>query len=339
MRLSRALGGALVAAAALVSGSSDAAPAHVLRFATIAPDGTEWARLSRSFSREVEQATEGNVVVKWYFGGIAGDEQGMIDRVRRGQLDGVASGGMMCQRLAPSMRVMRIVGLFQSRDEALYVLGRLKPRLDREFAASGFANLGEAGFGSDVLFSREPVRTFADLKRLKLWVWDLDDVFRTEAPAIGLNLVPMPVEAALGSYERGEVDGMIGIPSAALAYQWSSRARYVSDLRMGYLMGCLVVSNTAFDPLPVRDRQVVLQAAAKLMRQMEDMGDHQDAALLHTLFVRQGMKHVDTPQTLRSQFLEASRRARETLAPKLAEPALLNEVTSWLADYRSERAQ
>jgi TRAP-type transport system periplasmic protein len=339
MRLSRAFGGALVAVAALVSGSSDAAPAHVLRFATIAPDGTEWARLSRSFSREVEQATEGNVVVKWYFGGIAGDEQGMIDRVRRGQLDGVASGGMMCQRLAPSMRVMRIVGLFQSRDEALYVLGRLKPRLDREFAASGFANLGEAGFGSDVLFSREPVRTFADLKRLKLWVWNLDDVFRSEAPAIGLNVLPMSVESALGSYERGEIDGMIGIPTAALAYQWSTRARYVSDLRMGYLMGCLVVSNTSFDPLPVRDRQAVLQAAAKLMRQMEDMGEQQDAALLRTLFVRQGMKHVDPPQTLRTQFLEMARRARETLGPKLAEPALLNEVTTWLADYRSERAQ
>ncbi|MGZ3405855.1 MAG: hypothetical protein ACXVAN_05380, partial [Polyangia bacterium] len=70
-------------ALALASSSlaaAHASPAHVLRFATIAPDGTEWARLSRNFAREVEQGTDGEVQIKWYFGGIAGDEKEMIAR-------------------------------------------------------------------------------------------------------------------------------------------------------------------------------------------------------------------------------------------------------------------
>jgi TRAP-type C4-dicarboxylate transport system substrate-binding protein len=216
-RASCALAFALGLASSL--SAARAAPTHVLRFATIAPDGTEWARLSRGFARQIEQETRGEVQIKWYFGGIAGDEKEMIARIRRGQLDGVASGGMACSELAPTMKVIRIVGLFQSREEALYVLGRLKPRLDTEFAAVGFTNLGEAGFGSDLVFSRTPVRTFDDLKRARLWIWDIDEVYKTELPTLGLHTTPLAVEAALPAFEAGQLDGFISIASAALAYQ------------------------------------------------------------------------------------------------------------------------
>jgi TRAP-type C4-dicarboxylate transport system substrate-binding protein len=317
--------------------AAHAAPGHVLRFATVAPDGTEWARLTRSFAREIEQETHGEVQVKWYFGGIAGDEKEMIARIRRGQLDGVASGGMACSRLAPTMKVIRIVGLFQSREEALYVLGRLKPRLDKEFATVGFTNLGEAGFGSDLVFSREPVRTFADLKRARLWIWDVDDVYRAELPTLGLHTSALPIEAALPAYEADKLDGFIGIAMAALAYQWSTRARYYTDLRIGYLMGCLVVAQTAFDPLSGPQQQAVHTAAARLMRHMEDMGVQQDDALLGSLFEKQGMHRVQVSKSFRTEFLDAARAARLQLGSSLTSQALLDEVNGWLADYRSDQ--
>src|SRR5262249_26262465 len=149
-----------------------------------------------------------------------------------------------CQRLAPTTRAVHIVGLFQGREEALYALGRLKPHLDEEFARAGFVNLGEAGFGSDIVFSRAPVRSLGDLRQGRYWVWDLDEIYKTELPAIGVKVDPLPVDRALAAYEAGEIDGFIGIPMAALAFQWSTRARYFSDLRVGYALGCLVVSQS-----------------------------------------------------------------------------------------------
>ena len=72
---------------------------------TPAPEGTAWAREGHSFERDIAELTHGQVRMKWYLGGIAGDELQMLDRVRRDQLDGVASAGMLCHRLSPSMRV------------------------------------------------------------------------------------------------------------------------------------------------------------------------------------------------------------------------------------------
>jgi TRAP-type C4-dicarboxylate transport system substrate-binding protein len=314
----------------------DAAPAHVLRLATIAPDGTEWARLSRNFAREVDEETHGEVQIKWYFGGIAGDEMAMLARMKRDQLDGVASGGMACSKLAPTMRVIRIVGLFQSREEALYVLGRLKPRLDKEFAASGFTNLGEAGFGSDLIFSRAPVRTIDDLRRARLWVWDIDEVYKAELPALGIHATPMPIAAALPAFDEGKLDGFISIATAALAYQWSTRARYFSDLRVGYLMGCLIATQRAFDPLSHEQQQVVYTASARLMRHMEDIGEAQDDALLGSLFEKQGMHRVPVSKSFRTEFLDAARAARLKLGSSLTSQSLLDEINGWLADYRSD---
>ena len=115
----------------------------------------------------------------------------MGERVRRGQLDGVASGHFLCQAVAPSMRVLRIPGVFESRDEARDVVTRLQSTIEDEAAKNGFVILGAAGLGPDIFFTREPVRSLEDLRRLKLWRWDLDDVGISTSREMGMTVVPM----------------------------------------------------------------------------------------------------------------------------------------------------
>jgi TRAP-type C4-dicarboxylate transport system substrate-binding protein len=87
-----------------------------LRMAAVAPEGSEWARELHATSREVATATGGEVQIKWYLGGIAGDELAALARVRRGQLDGMG-GASFCVRLAPSLRALQVFELgAQSRD-------------------------------------------------------------------------------------------------------------------------------------------------------------------------------------------------------------------------------
>ena len=116
---------ALVAFVALAGARPAAAEPIVLRVGTAAPDGTGWAREFTAFARWVEAEAKGALRIKLYFNSVAGDEIEMGERVRRGQLDGVASGQFLCQQLAPSMRVLRLPGLFQNRDEARDIVTRL----------------------------------------------------------------------------------------------------------------------------------------------------------------------------------------------------------------------
>jgi TRAP-type transport system periplasmic protein len=272
--------------------------------------------------------------MKWYLGGIAGDELTMLGRMKRDQLDGVASGGMLCQRLAPSMRALRVVGLFQSRDESAFVSSRLKELLDAEFLKAGFVNLGEMGVGPDVIFSRKPVTSMAELKKARLWIWDLDEVYKQMLTSMGITVVPRPLESALHDYESGLVDGFLAVPTAALAFQWSTEVRYYADLRPSFLRGCLLMSSRAFDQLPVSGQQAVRQASARTIARLEEIGRAQDEALLGGLFEKQGLKRVPVSESFRAEFFALAQQARERLVTTTVPLELLQRVLSLLADYR-----
>jgi TRAP-type C4-dicarboxylate transport system substrate-binding protein len=302
---------------------------------TIAPVGSGWARELAAFARDVEASSNGTVRVKVYYGGIAGDEFEVLDRIKRDQLDG-AIGSEMCVRISPSMKVTRIVGMFASREESAYVVTRLKPLLDQEFLRAGFINLGEATLGPEVLFTRQPVRDMTDLRRTKLWIWDLDGALAMQAGALGMHVQAAPIEKAAHLYDEHSVDGFIAIPTGALAFQWSTQARYLETLRLSYRNGCLIYSSRAFDALPIDDQRIVRAAAAKLRARMEDLSARQDDALLGGLFARQGLIAVPVSEPFRFEFFDSARDTRQRLGSKVVPAQLLDQVLSWLADYRAE---
>ena len=306
-----------------------------LRMGTMAPDGTAWARELKAFARQVESSTHGQVRIKWYFGGISGDEPAMGDRIRRGQLDGAASGGPLCESLAPSMRVMRVVGLLTTQKEAAYVAGRLWNVFEGEFHKSGMVGLGTTTLGPHILFSRRPIRSMADLRKTRFWAWDRDDVLRAELASFGVDMLALPVGDAYRAYDEKRVDGFIAPASVALAFQWSAQARYVTDLRLDYITACLFIADRAFDPLPLAERDAIRSASGKLTVRFADIGVQQDQMLLGGLFSKQGVTTVPVDPRLATEFFELARSTREKLDRKLVAPTLLSRVLGILADFRA----
>jgi TRAP-type C4-dicarboxylate transport system substrate-binding protein len=342
MRLCSVLAATLVAAVVLRAARAPAAPppsatagppATLLRIATVAPDGTAWARELRAWARDVESATEGAVHLKIYFGGIAGDELTVLDRVRREQLDG-AIGSELCTRLAPSLKVARVIGACQTREENAHILARLRPTVDAEFLRAGFINFGEAGLGPEVLFTREPVRDLAGLRKLRLWVWDSDQVLPPQARALGLTIVQTPLDQAGRAFDEHQLDGFITVPTAALAFQWTTQARYLIPLRISFRSGCLIVAARAFDALPAETQRAFKSSTGKLNQRIEELGRQQDRALLGGLLARQGLTPLPETDRLRFEFFDAARAVRA--GARVVSEATLSQVMAWLADYRAE---
>jgi TRAP-type C4-dicarboxylate transport system substrate-binding protein len=318
---------------ALLAGVAHADPV-TLRMAAIAPDGTEWARALKAYAQEVETLSKGELRMKWYLGGMAGDELTALDRVRRGQLDGEA-GAIFCQRLAPTLKVARSPGLFESRDEFIYVMGRLKPTLDEEFRKSGFTNLGESLFGIDVLFSRTPIRSMDELVASRLWTWNLDPVWTSVANELGMKTIVTSIEEHSTAWRHKSYDSFFCVPSAALAYQWSTETPYVSDLGATALPACLVVSNAAIDPLPLELKQALTTASAKFMNRFNEVSDHLDSSLVGGLLEKQGVVKVAVSPDFRAKFNAATRAAAHKLGAALMAPGLFDRVDKMLTEYRA----
>ena len=324
---------------ALLCVSASAEPnaqTYVIRVATVAPDGSEWAKSFKGMQKELEAATSGRLRMKIYYGGSAGSELESRDRVLRGQLDGVVSGGMLCERLMPSMKVLRIPGLFQSRDESFYVTHELEETLEAEAHQAGFTLLGTSGIGPDMIFSRRPLRTMDEIVKTRLWVWDLDDTASMIKREMGWTPVPLSLTAAARAYDEGKIDGFYAIPSAVLAFQWYTQARYIIDLRASYLVGCVVVADRAIDALPVDLQKAFRLVNNGLVHRMENLGRRLDKKLLGGLFQKQGLQLVPVSETVRAEFFASARAARERLGAKLVPREIMDRVMKLLADYRAE---
>ncbi len=325
----------VLALVALAAGRASAEPV-TLRLASIVPEGTSWARVFRAFARDVEAQSNGQVRVKWYLGGIAGDETEVPKRIARGQLDGEAAS-VTCSDMAPSLRVLRIVGMFRRREEAHAVIAHLRPQLETEFRKAGFVPLAITWIGSDLAFSREPIKSMEDLKRLRLWIWSLDPVWMAQMKALGINAVPLPVEEAARAYEEGRLDGFLALPNAALAFQWAAKTRFFSNLTLASMASCMVISSTVLEALPFESQAAVRAAAAKATLHFEDASGAQEDALIGGLFERQGTHLVDASPAFRAQFLETARLGRDRLSDEVVPRTLVTRVLGWLSDFRAER--
>jgi TRAP-type transport system periplasmic protein len=310
-------------------------PEHTLRMASIVPQGTAWAREMHALSRDVALQTSGRVNIKWYLGGIAGDDVEAGKRVERDQLDGVGTGAWQCERWAPSIKVTRLPGLFANRAESKYVASRLRPTFEEEFKRAGFVYLGDSQVGPSIVLTRRPVRSFDELKHTKLWTLDVDPTKARLLGALGMTVVPLSFDESRRAFDDGRVDGFLAPPTGALAFQWATQARYFTDVTTDHILGCIVVTARAFDRLPFEDQRTVRAAAAKFAARFDDVGAHADEELLGGLFERQGLQRVRVDDRFRAEFDAASRAVWDQLDEKMVPRALLQQVRAILAAYRA----
>ena len=308
---------------------------RMIRIASVVPDGSAWAREFHAFERAVWKRSEGTVKVKFYLDGKAGDELEIKARIERDQVDGIASGGHACAKVIPSMNVLRLPGLFRDTREVLYVMNQLEARMAKEAEARGYTLLGMALIGTHTFFSRTPIKTMAQLRKIRLWRWNADEIAIAIAKNMGLDIVPVSIQDAARAYDDHKVDGFYAIPTAALAFQWYTQTPFITAIAGDHLVGCMLVRSKALDQLDDSQREILRSETTKSLLRISDLTKRQDAELIGGgVFRRQGSKLVSINDNFREEFYEAARVAREKLDNWLVAADLIKEVTKMLASYR-----
>jgi TRAP-type C4-dicarboxylate transport system substrate-binding protein len=327
-----------VAAAAAAHASPSQAPAQnriTLRLATAAPKGTLWAKAVDEYASHVEKGTEGAVRVKVYYGGTAGDEMEVMARMERGQLDGTISGGPICGDVMPSVRVLHLVGLYESEQEMLDVARELSAVFADEAHVRGYALVGVGSLGPVMLFTRQKVTDFASLRKLPVWSWELSTVFNQMAVVMGLNVVPSSLQAASKAYEDGRVDGFWSTPIAALGFQWYSQTRFFMPLEGIYLSGCLLLRESSLEGMSAEDRAVLREAGAQLSSRLEVEGTRMARGLVDRVFAQQGLERLPLGPAFLRDFRAAAREARRSVSPRLVPKKLIEQAEQILARRRT----
>jgi TRAP-type C4-dicarboxylate transport system substrate-binding protein len=225
-------------------------PAYVLKFATLAPQGSTWMNLLETWGRQLESQSQGRLTVKFYPGGIAGDEPDVLRKIRFGQLQGAAVSGHGIGEVYSPARVLEVPFLFRDHAEIDYVRTRLMPTIDAGMRKNGFEMVGWMEVGFVHFFSTKPVTSLEDMRARRIWQWQGDRFIAAFFSASHWSPVSLPISDVYMGLSTGLVDTVMATPLSSIALQWFTKTPYMSEIPMANGIGALLVSSKFFATLP-----------------------------------------------------------------------------------------
>ncbi len=299
----------LILAALFLSGFASAA--QQFKVAALVPEGTTWGKSLKNLSKEVEAATGGEVTFKIYFGGVAGDEPDVLRKIRIGQYHGGIFTGKTLGDISGDVRIMETPFTFLGdQKKAGDVMQRLAPLFNESLKQKGFVNLGFYEVGLVYLVTTKKVTSLSELKGVKIWSWEGDELVKAMIESLELVSVPLALPDVLSSLSTGIINAAYAPPLGILALQWHTKVKYLVDFPSAFSMGALVLSSKTWANVKPEHQQKIMAIATKLVKEANDKSISENEAARGAL-KKSGVEFVSFPKadyeraaSLRSKVIE-----------------------------------
>jgi TRAP-type C4-dicarboxylate transport system substrate-binding protein len=306
----------------------------LIKFATLAPEGSSWMKSMHRLSDKVKKATEGNVTFRFYPGGVSGDEKDVIRKMRIGQLHGAGFTGVGLGEILPEVRVLDLPFLFESDEEIQHIYGKMNAYFKDRYEEKGYVLLGWVPGGGVHFFSQQPIHSVDDLRQSKPWMWEGDPLVEAAYKGLGVQPIPLSITDVLLSLQTGMLDTVYSSTQGALALQWFTKVKHVTQLRMGYATGGVLISKKQFDQLPQPYQDAVKKIGGECLQELVQL-IQEDNQKAYAVLEKNDVKWVALPDGKeRARFQEAGATAWENLAGKYFPTELLDQVLGHLKEFR-----
>ena len=312
----------------LISGDSftnqaRAEATHQLRIATLAPRQSPLGDIYQTFKIGMKKATDGQVHVKMYYGGVAGDEISVVRKMRVGQLDGALITSTGLSALVRQVLVMEAPGLIRSYPELDAVREDLAPQLEALFDKAGYKLVAWGDAGKTRIFSTSKIYSPSDLQNVRPWVWRDSATMRAFIKAAGANGVLLNLPEVYSALQTGIIDTVIASSVGVLAFQWHTKLKTMAKQAGGIVTGAFVIRKDHLATLPQEARDYLEEVSGETEDRLRVEGRKIDDEAAQTLSER--LKVINLFRAQR-QWEEVQFTARESLVGRMYSRALLTRV-------------
>jgi len=311
--------------------------AVTLKIATFAPDGTEWMIKMRAGAKEVKTRTQGRVKFKFYPGGVMGSDKTVRRKIRIGQLQGGAITGGVLYDVYPDSQIYSLPMLFDSYKEMDYVRARMDKSVKQGLEKGGFVTFGFSEGGFAYIMSKKPIRTLEDFRQRKVWVPEGDLITLAVFEKIGVSPIPLPIADVYTGLQTGLIDTIGAPPIGAIALQWYTQVKYVTDTPLMYLYGVLAIERHAFYRIKPADQKIVREVMGKVFADLNKQNriDNESAKLA---LAKQGLKFVPLNEADFKLLKTKVAEARLELGKKgMYTQSMYQRLIGHLAKYRGSK--
>ena len=327
----------LIAAVCLMTSiQAQARPKYLFKIATLAPAGSVWVEQFKKFSAQILKETGGEVGFRIYPGGVMGDDQAMLRKMRVGQLHG---GGFTMTGVSlqiPDFRVMGIPFLFESYDEVDYVRKGLMPEFIKQFREKGLEFIAMTEVGFIYAMSTKPVNNYAMFKATKNWSPTGDPISEVLMKSLGITPISLTIPDVLSSLQSGLIETVYNSYYGSIIMQWFTKAHYIVDFPYGYAYGVFAVSSKKFNKLPQSHKDAIHRAGDKyfpILLEETRRSNEESKVVLQ----QRGNEFLTLDDETISILKEKRDQSMEKMIPDAVSSEMYQLTTELINEYRSKQ--
>ncbi len=327
---------AALAALILISGGgSAAAKTTIIKIATLAPEGSTWIEIFNDLNAELKTATNNGVQLKIYPGGVLGNEKDMIRKMFVGQIHGALLTSAGLSTIFDEMDVFQIPFLFNTYDEVDHVLKKMDGFFKKGFADKGYIlpSWSEGGFIR--MMSTRPITSLDDLKKAKVWTWEDAPMAKAIFYEAGISPIPLSLPDVLVALQTGLVEVVYAPPSGAISLQWFTKAKYMTDFPLMYLIGGIVIKTDSFDKLPPDHRQILQVLCSKYMDRLKLAVRKENREAIKVM-AKHGVELIRPSEAQINEFKILSTQATNRQVGKSFSKEIKDKVIGYVEEYRRQ---
>ena len=305
-----------------------------IKLGSIAPANSPWDNVLRGLSADWERITEGNVKLRVFSGGIVGDDESMIRKMRIGQLDAAAMPGGGIARIYSGIMALSSPMLFRNNNEFRFVLNEMIPHLEAELENKGFIGLSWSPIGWAHFFSREPFITNSDLQKQKLWIFDAEPIEVRAWLSAGFDVVPLPTTEVMTALQSGMIDAYVTSPMSAASFQWFGITPHMNDMLFAPIIGGIVITKRTWNRIPARYRKELKETARKASQQLSEQSQKADQQAIDAMSLY-GLKVHSATVELEQEWNTLVEERFSELIGTIIDQKAYDLVIAKIAEYRT----
>jgi TRAP-type transport system periplasmic protein len=247
-----------------ITRAQDAAePELVIKVATMAPRSPDFVRREKRYNQLLGQETQGRIQFRTYYGGIAGDEQTVMRKLRSGQIDAAPLGTDTASAAVRQSMVLMAPQTFFNYKQVDAVRKALVPEFNQEAYQNGFKVLSWWDAGRARIFSNKPIRTFTDLRTGRPWLYPPSSMLREFYKMINVTGVPLEISEVYGGLQTRMIDTVWISPLLVAALRWSAHVKYMSASPATIIQGAFVLRRPTWDAMSKADQAALERIVAQ----------------------------------------------------------------------------
>lgn len=329
-----------VAAAVAVSAAPQAMAAKTaFKIATLAPKDLGWAISFQKYVNPwLQRGTNDQFAVKVYWGGVMGNDDDYVRKMKVGQLQGAGLSGQGSTKICPEFSVVGLPFLFNSFEEVDYIRSMMFATFDYYFSENGYKLFLWLDQDFDLFYSTKyKFDKLEDFKATRIVTW-YGPQEASMLKALGASPIPIAVTDIPASKRSGIIDTNIAPAIWQVGSQLYTVDKYVNMMKIRYSPATVILTNAAWDQIPEKYQDKLMDDQADIQRRYcSDIRRDNERCLKAMLDY--GVQKVIPSPAAQAAIQKRAMKVYDDMSGRMYPVELLKEVRRYLDSYRKGKPE